>query len=63
MLCRFALMPRLPILNPAESYTFSRYAELKFDTADILAEFGVSFENVSLKLSQRLPIDPRAISF
>ncbi|MGF1538269.1 MAG: hypothetical protein ACFB4J_17535 [Elainellaceae cyanobacterium] len=51
-------MPRPPILRPTESYTFSKYAELRFDTADILAEFDVSLQNVSLRLPQRLPIDP-----
>ena len=54
-------MPKTPILNPEGSYTFSKYAELKFDTADILAEFGVSFENVALQLPQQLPIDPTAL--
>ncbi|MGF1537816.1 MAG: hypothetical protein ACFB4J_15235 [Elainellaceae cyanobacterium] len=43
-------MPRAPIINPAESYSFSKYAELKVDSAYILAEFGVSFKNLSLKL-------------
>lgn len=49
-------MPRLPIVDPAGSYTFSKYAELRFDTADILAEFDVSLQSVPLQLPQRLPI-------
>lgn len=51
-------MTRAPILDPAESYTFSKYAELPFDTADILAEFGVSLTNIALELPQQLSIDP-----
>lgn len=50
-------MPRTPIVDPSGSYTFSKYAELKFDTADILAEFGVSLKNTSLQLPQQLAID------
>lgn len=50
-------MTRAPLLDPSESYTFSKYAEMPFDTADILAEFGVSLKNASLELPQRLPID------
>ncbi|MGF1512328.1 MAG: hypothetical protein ACFB5Z_01335 [Elainellaceae cyanobacterium] len=46
-------MPRAPIVDPAETYTFCKYAELKFDTADILAEFDVLFKTVSLQLPQR----------
>lgn len=51
-------MSRAAILDPSESYTFSKYAELAFDTADILAEFGVSLHNTALELPQQLPIDP-----
>lgn len=50
-------MTRAPILNPAESYTFSKYAELNFDTADILREFGVSLQNAALQWPEQLPID------
>ena len=50
-------MGRAAILDPAESYTFSKYAELPFDTADILAEFDVGFSNSSLRLPQQLPIN------
>ena len=55
-------MSRTPLLDPAESYSFSKYAELPFDTADILAEFGVSISNVSLQLPQQLPIDPQPLT-
>lgn len=54
-------MSRAAILDPAESYTFSKYAELPFDTADILAEFGVTVHNTSLQLPQQLPIDPELL--
>jgi hypothetical protein len=54
-------MSRTTILDPAESYTFSKYAELSFDTADILAEFNVSLSNTGLQLPQQLPIDPEAL--
>jgi hypothetical protein len=50
-------MSRAVILDPAESYPFSKYAELSFDTADILAEFGVALRNTSLHLPLQLPID------
>ncbi|ASC73158.1 hypothetical protein XM38_041200 [Halomicronema hongdechloris C2206] len=56
-----AAMTRAPILDPAGSYTFSKYAELPFDTADILAEFDVSLKNASLQLPQRLPIDSKSL--
>ncbi|MEM6351228.1 MAG: hypothetical protein AAF766_10720 [Cyanobacteria bacterium P01_D01_bin.14] len=55
-------MPRTPILDPAASYTFSRYAELKFDTADILSEFGVSFKSLRLQLPQQLPIEIQTLN-
>jgi hypothetical protein len=54
-------MSRATILDPAESYSFSKYAELAFDTADILAEFGVSLSNLALALPQKLPIDPEPL--
>lgn len=50
-------MSRARILNPSESYTFSKYAELAYDSADILGEFGVTLNNSSLQLPQQLPID------
>ncbi|MBD2777284.1 hypothetical protein [Iningainema tapete] len=54
-------MSRGRILNPSESYTFSKYAELAYDSADILAEFGVALKNNSLQLPQQLPIDPEPL--
>lgn len=54
-------MSRATILNPTESYTFSKYAELSFDAADILAEFGVTLNNSSLQLPQQLPVDPEPL--
>lgn len=45
-------MTRLPILNPEETYTFSRYAELTFDPEDILAELGFSLEKAALAMPQ-----------
>jgi hypothetical protein len=55
-------MSRTIILDPSESYSFSKYAELAFDTADILAEFGVTLSSLSLALPQQLPIDPEPLS-
>jgi len=37
-------MSKARILDPSESYTFSKYAQLAYDTADILAEFGVTLK-------------------
>ncbi|MDB9528034.1 hypothetical protein PN498_18715 [Oscillatoria sp. CS-180] len=54
-------MARSPLLDPEENYTFSKYAELPFDPADILAEFGVSLKNTALELPQQLPIDPNPL--
>jgi hypothetical protein len=54
-------MSRATILDPSESYTFSKYAELSFDAADILAEFGVTLHNTLLQLPQQLPIDPNPL--
>jgi hypothetical protein len=51
-------MAKAKILDPKKSYTFSKYAEMTFATEDILAEFGVGFENIALSLPSRLPIDP-----
>ncbi|MBC6480201.1 MAG: hypothetical protein GDA56_22870 [Hormoscilla sp. GM7CHS1pb] len=45
-------MTRPPILNPEESYSFSRYAELTFDPEDILAELGFNLEKADLQLPQ-----------
>jgi len=54
-------MSKVRILDPSESYTFSKYAELAYDSADILAEFGVTLKNSSLQLLQQLPIDPQPL--
>jgi hypothetical protein len=54
-------MSKARILDPSESYTFSKYAELAYDSADILAEFGVTLNNTSLELPQQLPIDPQPL--
>lgn len=54
-------MSKVRILDPSESYTFSKYAELAYDSADILAEFGVTLNNTSLELPQQLPIDPQPL--
>ncbi|MBW4617339.1 MAG: hypothetical protein KME21_29800 [Desmonostoc vinosum HA7617-LM4] len=54
-------MSKAKILDPSESYTFSKYAELAYDSADILAEFGVTLKNSSLQLPQQLPIDPQPL--
>jgi len=49
------------ILNASKSYTFSKYAELAYDSADILAELGVTLKNTPLQLPQELPIDPEPL--
>ncbi|WP_427162112.1 hypothetical protein ACQFX9_11445 [Aliinostoc sp. HNIBRCY26] len=54
-------MSKAKILDPSESYSFSKYAELAYDSADILAEFGVTLNNTSLQLPQQLPIDPEPL--
>ena len=55
-------MPRSRILQPDRTYTFHSYFELRFSTADILAELGYSFSRSYLKLpelTETLPfIDP-----
>ncbi|KAF3887814.1 MULTISPECIES: hypothetical protein [Nostocales] len=50
-------MTKARILDPSESYTFSKYAELAYDSADILTEFSVRLNNTDLQLPQQLPID------
>ncbi len=54
-------MLNVQILDPDESYTFSRYAEMPFDTGDILAAFEVGFVSHALQLPQHLPIDPNPL--
>jgi hypothetical protein len=48
-------MTRRSILQPGQSYTFSKYFELGIDTEDILAEFGVSLGRDELAIPK--PID------
>lgn len=45
-------MPRPPIIQPDQSYTFSDYFKLNFAPQDILAYFNVSLQRRSLKLPQ-----------
>jgi hypothetical protein len=40
------------ILNPDETYTFSKYFELKIEAKDLAKEFGFSFERKRLNLPQ-----------
>lgn len=55
-------MIKSPILDPSASYSFSQYGALPFDTADILAEFGVAFQSVSLELPEQHPLDPTPLA-
>ena len=55
-------MVKPSILDPAASYSFSQYATLPFDTADILAEFGVAFQSTSLQLPEQHPLDPTPLT-
>ncbi len=43
-------MSRQRILQPGQSYTFSKYFELPFAPGDILAELGCTYERLSLQL-------------
>jgi hypothetical protein len=43
-------MSRPQILQPGQSYTFSKYFELPYAPADILAELGCSYERALLQL-------------
>ncbi|NJP11798.1 MAG: hypothetical protein HC866_21915 [Leptolyngbyaceae cyanobacterium RU_5_1] len=47
-------MTRPQILQPGESYTFSKYFELTFDPEDILAELGCTLEKAPLSLVKHL---------
>jgi len=42
----------IKILNPDESYTFSKYFELKIEAKDLAREFGFTFERKRLNLPQ-----------
>lgn len=53
-------MARPPILNPDETYTFSRYFDLPFAPGEVLAELGCSLERTRVSLpksSQPLDLD------
>lgn len=43
-------MPKIPILQPGQSYTFADYFILNFDPEDILAYFGCSLQLQRLNL-------------
>ena len=43
-------MTRPPILDKTQSYTFSRYFELKADPEDVFAELGATFRKKALQL-------------
>jgi hypothetical protein len=45
-------MNRPPILQPGTSYTFSKYFELPYAPADILAEFNCTYERKRLDLAK-----------
>lgn len=44
----------MKILNPEQSYTFSKYFEMKIEPKDLAKEFGFSFSRKNLKLPQFL---------
>ena len=56
------MMAKPPILDPTASYSFSQYAALPFDTADILTEFGIAFQSTSLQLPEQQPLDPNPLT-
>ncbi|WLT37431.1 hypothetical protein NON20_16415 [Synechocystis sp. B12] len=47
-------MPRISIIRPEQSYTFSDYFKLNFAPQDILRHFGVTLQRQSLNLPQYL---------
>jgi hypothetical protein len=47
-------MPRAPILQPGQSYTFRQYFELPFEPDDILAELGYALDRAELDLVRYL---------
>ncbi|MCC5665566.1 hypothetical protein LC653_16965 [Nostoc sp. CHAB 5784] len=49
-------MNRPRIIQPGQSYTFSKYFELPFSPADILAELGCDYERERLQLPQSISI-------
>lgn len=48
-------MPKIPILQPNQSYTFRSFFEMPFEPEDILAEFGYTFKRSSLALERSTP--------
>ncbi|MEM9218571.1 MAG: hypothetical protein AAGD25_30045 [Cyanobacteria bacterium P01_F01_bin.150] len=50
------------ILDPAASYSFSQYGALPFDTADVLAEFGVALQLTTLDLPEQQILDPSPLA-
>ena len=60
--CQSKTMVKPSILDPTASYSFSQYSTLPFDTADILAEFGVAFQSASLQLPEQQPLDPTPLT-
>jgi hypothetical protein len=48
-------MAKPSILQPGQSYTFSKYFELAIDTEDLLAEFGVRLGRAELAFSSSTP--------
>ena len=42
----------MPLLDPNQSYTFSRYFELGFEASELAAEFGYSLRRMQLHLPQ-----------
>lgn len=50
------------IIDPTASYSFSQYGTLTFDTADLLAEFGMAFQSAALHLPEKQPIDPTPLA-
>jgi hypothetical protein len=49
-------MSRPRIIQPGQSYTFSKYFELPFSPEDILAELGCSYEREQLQLPKIEPV-------
>ncbi|AUB39243.1 hypothetical protein COO91_05235 [Nostoc flagelliforme CCNUN1] len=49
-------MNRPRIIQPGQSYTFSKYFELPFSPGDILAELGCDYERERLQLPQSISI-------
>lgn len=50
------------ILDPDTSYSFSQYGALPFDTTDVLAEFGVTFQSTALSLPEQHLLDAQPLT-